>query len=66
MKLVNPVGRSVQSYNANSEVTPKGCVCSSGSATTNAGGGCFTCGCQCDASYLNDSNSFKAFIRPWG
>ena len=57
MKIVNPLGKTV---NKNDELSadPRGCMCSSGANTTRQNAGsCFICGCQCSSGITNrDAN----------
>lgn len=46
MKLTNPFGRTVDKQ-ANA-IEPRGCTCSSGSASARYPGLCIVCGCSCD------------------
>ncbi len=64
MKLVNPLGRSVNSeLYTGSGTEPMACMCSGGSAYASARGKdkCFKCGCSCSNATLASGNSKTAF-----
>jgi len=65
MKLINPVGREVNSgLEANSLVQPLACVCSNWDQYVGGKGNdsCFHCGCACDNDALWAGNSDIAFL----
>ena len=56
MKIINPIGREVQSNTGNQ---PKACMCNT---SARGSGGCFTCGCHCGNDVtVTSGNSSTAF-----
>ena len=61
MKIINPIGREVQSNTGNQ---PKACMCNTSAAHASArgSGGCFTCGYHCGNDVtVTSGNSSTAF-----
>ena len=60
-KLINPVGREVNS-GAEASYQTRACMCSSGMyATAKGDDSCFHCGCNCSSLKYDSNNDSNAF-----